>query len=114
MSGGGGGGSSSDNWRVGTGGAGGNDECAITERTVLNSPNAAVVGTLSVGDVLDIVLETQPRNRLVANTQQGQTAGSITSTRIVDIIECIQNGSSYEAEVLSINAGKVEVEIRLV
>lgn len=114
MSGGGGGGSSSEDWRgPGGGGGAGDDKCAIVERTVLNSPNAAVVGGLNVGDILEVELETQPRSRLVAKTANGQVAGAITSTSIVVIIECIQDGSAYEAEVLAVNAGKVEVEIRL-
>lgn len=114
MSGGGGGGSSGEDWRGSGGGASaGDDKCAITERTVLNSPVPDVVAGLSKGDILSVELETQPRNRLVAKTMVGAVAGAITSTRIVDIIECIQAGSAYEAEVLSVNAGKVEVEIRL-
>ncbi len=114
MSGGGGGGSSSDDWRGAASGSGsGEDKCAIVERTVLNSPNPAVVAGLNVGDVLLVELETQPRSRLVAKTADGATAGAITSTSIVDIIECIQNGSAYVAEVLAVNAGKVEIEIRL-
>lgn len=112
MSGGGGGGSSSDSWRIGGGGASGDDKCAITERTVLNSPNAAVVSSLTVGAVLRVDLETQPRQRLVAKTTQNGIAGAITSARIVDIIECIQEGVSYEAEVIAVNGGKVEIEIR--
>lgn len=114
MSGGGGGGSSSEDWRgPGTGSASGDDKCAIVERTVLNSPDPAIVAGLSVGEILLVELETQPRSRLVAKTAAGAIAGAVTSTSIVDIIECIQNGSVYEAEVLAINAGKVEIEIRL-
>ena len=114
MSGGGGGGSSSDDWRIPSVGLGaGDDKCAIVERTILNSPNPSVVAGLIVGNILMIALETQPRSRLVAKTSAGVVAGAITSTRIVDIIECIQNGSAYEAEVLAINSGKVEIEIRL-
>lgn len=114
MSGGENGGSSSEDWRgPGIGAASRDDKCAIVERTVLNSPNPTVVAGLNVGDILQVELETQPRSRLVAKTTVGATAGAITSTSIVDIIECIQNGSAYEAEVLAINSGKVEIEIRL-
>lgn len=114
MSGGGCGGSSSDDWRgTGGGSVAGDDKCAIVERTVLNSPVPAIVAGLNVGDILTVELETNPRSRLVAKTVAGASAGAITSTSIVDIIECIQNGSAYVAEVLAINAGKVEIEIRL-
>lgn len=113
MSGGDGGGVNDGSWRIGSGSPAGEDKCEITERTVLNSPVAAVVSTLNVGDVLLVQLVTIPRSRLTAVTAQGQIAGAITATRIVDIIECIQNGSAYEAQVLSINAGRVGIEIRL-
>ena len=114
MSGGGGGGSGSEDWRgPGVGAASGDEKCAIVERTVLNSPDPTVVASLNVSDILQVELETQPRSRLVAKTATGSTAGAITSTSIVDIIECIQGGSAYEAEVLAINTGKVEIEIRL-
>lgn len=115
MSGSGGGGTNDDSWRIIGGSPAGEDNCTITEQTILNSPNAAIVATLTIGQILSIVLvQVGLRSRLEAVTiPQGQTAGAITSTRMVDIIECIQDGSTYEAEVISINAGRVGVEIRL-
>lgn len=115
MSGGGGGGSSSENWRGQAVGPGAEDDkCAIVEKTVLNSPNPTVITDLRVGNVLWVELEdAQSRRRLVVKTEVGDIAGAITSTRIADIIECIQKGFSYKAEVLAINAGRVEIEIRL-
>lgn len=120
MSGGGGGGSSFDEWRSpagggsgggGAGGGGGVDKCAIVERTILNSPVQSVVGALTVGTNLLVELETNPRKRVVVKTMQGAIAGAITSARLVDIIECLQGGYSYGAVVLSINGGRIEVEI---
>ena len=114
MSGGDSGGSSSDEWRsVGGRGGGGTDKCAITERTILNSPVPTVVATLQVGDILLVELETHPRKRVVAKTNANLVAGAITSVNLVDIIECIQSGSVYEAEVLSITGGRIDIEIRL-
>ena len=106
--------SDSDSWRTaGSDGSGvsGADKCAITERTVLASPVPAVIANLKVGDILTVDLETTPRTRVVVK-QLGQTAGALTSARLVDIIECLRNSFSYEAEVLSINGGKIEIEIR--
>lgn len=114
MSGGGGGGDSNDEWRSKLGGGvGGKDKCALVELTVLNSPVAAVVSGLSVGDILNVELETSPRNRIVVrDVKTGGVAGAITSPRLVDFIECIQGGYAYEAEVKSITGGRVEIEIR--
>lgn len=121
MSGGSGSGSGFDDWRSssdgskggGSGGSGGGaDKCAIFERAVLASPVPAVVGTLNPGDPLTVELETTPRNRVVVKTAAGAVVGAITSVRLVDMIECISEGYSYAAEVVSISGGRVEVDIR--
>jgi hypothetical protein len=70
------------------------------------------VATLSVGDILLVELETSPRNRVVVKTTAGLVAGAVTSAHLVEMIECMQASYQYEAEVLSVTAGKVEVEIR--
>jgi hypothetical protein len=93
------------------GGGGGTDKCAIYETTVLASPVATVVATLNIGDTLTVGLETSPRNRVVVRTMAGEVAGAITSVQLVDMIECMQGGYAYEAEVKSINGGRVEIEI---
>lgn len=112
MSGSGGGGG--DDWRPndGPGQGEGVGICAVTERTVLNSPNAAVIATLGIGSMLDVRLETAP-TRLVAQAPSGAIAGAITTTRLVTFIRCIGEGNVYVAEVLSISGGRVDVEIRL-
>lgn len=111
----GGGGSdrgSSGDWRQPSAGASGSDKCAISEKTILNSPDRAVVSTLKVGMALEVRLETTPRKRLVAVAANSKIAGSITSARLVDFIECIESGSEYLADVLGVQGGRVEVEIR--
>lgn len=90
----------------------GGDECNIVERTVLNSPVAEVIETTRVGDVFQLALEAEPRTRVVAKTPDGQTAGAITSPSLADIIECIQSGNSFEAEVTAVAGGRVEIEVR--
>lgn len=112
MSGGGDGGNAGD-WRPRPEvGGGGEDRCAIVERTILNSPVAAVIANLAAGDMLDISLDMGPPRRVIATNQQGAVAGAITSPRLVDIIECLQGGYVYLAEVLSVQGGRVEIEIR--
>lgn len=126
MSGGSSSGSGFDDWRTrdggtkptspkgggdGGGAGGGADRCAIYETTVLASPVATVVATLSVGDTLTVALETSPRNRIVVRTNTGAVAGAITSVNLVEMIECMQAGFAYEAEVKSISGGRIEVEI---
>lgn len=125
MSGSGGGGGSDDesrNWRPvssvppvegagGDGRPGGNgaNPCMFTELAVLASPNAQVIGNLVAGTVLAVLLQENPL-RVVA-VHQGAIAGSITSARLADIIECIRRGQAYEARVTQIAGALVRVEI---
>ena len=113
MSGGGGGGSSRDKWRpeVQDGGVG-EDKCDITERTILSSPDPEVVKRLNKNEVLTIELEGRDLERLVAKTDDGDIAGTITSEGMPDIAECIRAGFEYGAEVLSVDGGRVEVMVQ--
>jgi hypothetical protein len=125
MSGSGGGGGNTNDWRPAStisnavggeaGGAGdggpqvGSNPCLFTEVTNLASPNITVVNTLTVGSVLTVVLQNAPL-RVVAMAGAA-TAGSITSARLPDIIQCLRSGQRYEARVTQINGGAVTVEI---
>ena len=95
----------------GGGGGGSLDECAFTEITILSSPDQAVVADLSVGDVLAVVMETQPVPRLVVMNGNHRIAGSITSAKLLDMMECIRRGYNYAATVREIAGGRVTIEI---
>jgi hypothetical protein len=96
-----------------TSGGAGFDCSTLVERTYLNSPVAAVVSSLMVGDVLDVQLQTgSPAPSLLAVHSSGATAGSLTPPRLPQIIDCIQQGFTYVAVVQQINGGQVTVEIR--
>ena len=113
MSGPGGGGSSRDEWRPGIPDGGiGEDECDISELTILSSPNSQVVNTLTENKVLTIELEGQDPQRLVAKTEDGGVAGAITSKEMPKIAECIRAGFDYEAVVRSVDGGRVEVMVQ--
>jgi hypothetical protein len=125
MSGTGGGG---DTWRpqpkpapknkAGDGSSGGgevppDDPCNIIETTALNSPNRTVVSTLRTGDLLTLVFQVGPPQRLVAEQSRGVVAGSITSPSMLHIIQCItQGGHTYVAEVLSVRGAICQVRVR--
>lgn len=111
MSGGGGGGSPS---YTGGGGEADDEFCDITEKTTLNSPNPAAISGLTAGQILLVNLQTAPVQRLEAVDNSGTTVGAITSTRVLRIIKCINAGYSYEAEVLSVSGGRVDVEVRMI
>ena len=124
MSGSGGGGS--DTWRPtpitpnkptgGDGGGGGGepDPCALVEVTNLNSPNRAVLATLRQGDLLEVVFQAGPPQRLLAQQPTGAIAGSITSPSMLQIIQCITTrGVSYVAEVLSVRGAICQVRVQV-
>jgi hypothetical protein len=96
---------------AGGGGGGDDDPCNIVEIVPLNSPQPAVVATLSVGGVLDVNLNKQGPNPVLEVLANGQRAGALTHRNHVRIIACIDAGRAYRAVVVSIRGGSVEVRI---
>jgi hypothetical protein len=100
---------------VGSGGAGENRDCtAIFDRTVLNSPQQEVLETLESGDVLTLRIEELGNGRMavVAVTEDGDIAGSITSATVAKLKVCLESGFKFIAIVESIENGKCVVNIR--
>ncbi len=97
---------------IGTG-TGAGDPCVIEEVTTLNSISPPGLRVVRVGDVLDVVFVSGPPKRLIAQLGGGQLVGSITSRSMLQIIECIQNGRQYSADVLTIQGGACQVRVRL-
>lgn len=94
------------------GNAGGGSFCDIVERTRVNSVIRTVLVTLRHGDLLSIVYDAGPPKRLVLQTTSGMRLGSITSPSLPGLIQCILAGNTYVAEILLIQGGICEVEIR--
>jgi hypothetical protein len=80
-------------------------------KTVLNSPNPPVVSALSSGDQLDVVLDTTGGKKKALALWKGQTAGSITSDLLPQLLRCLEAGHVFKAEVITANAGRVEVHV---
>lgn len=87
------------------------DPCNITEVTTLNSVDRNVLAGLRPNDRLAVAFQAGPPQRLVAQTQAGATAGSITSPSMLQIIQCIQAGHNYDAVVLSMRGAQCQVRI---
>lgn len=97
----------------GSGGVVSGDPCVIEELTSLNSVSPIALRNVRTGALLDVVFLAGPPQRLVAQDSAGQIVGSITSRSMLQIIECIQNGRQYVAEVLGIQGGSCQVRVRL-
>lgn len=85
-------------------------DCNIVERTPLNSPKPAVVGTLVPSDVLDVDFD--PTGTTVVAKKGGAIAGSLTPHNLAELIDCMSRGRKYKAIVLKVSGGLVELEIR--
>jgi hypothetical protein len=86
--------------------------CAnLSFNTVLGSPKLTVLATLRVGHVLELELMSMPTKIVAAKTSAGNVAGTIT-TQVPKLIECIENGSSFEAEVTQITGPQCNVLVR--
>jgi hypothetical protein len=83
----------------------------IAFRATLNSPQPAVIATLKVGDVLDVVLQTVPTNAVIAEFN-GLLAGALTGTQVNALVNCLQNGYQYNATVVSISGGHCVIAVR--
>lgn len=101
------GGSGSGGWRPTTP----SSPCErVRFRAEVNSPQPEVISTLVVGHVLDVALWTAPAIAVVV-LYQGAFAGALTGTQVNGLIECLQNGFTYSASVVSISGGKCTVEV---
>lgn len=84
----------------------------LSQLTTLNSPQREVLKMLNRNDLLEICLERGERSVIVEARKDGQLAGTITFTRIQKLVECIESGYSYVAEVLEVKGGACKVRVR--
>lgn len=92
------------------GGAGGGaDSCILRFNTVLASPVPAEVAALSIGDVLVVLIQDAPP-AVTACQPDGTIVGGITQ-EVLRLRTCIQQGHTYEATILSISGGAVQVQV---
>ncbi|MDQ8014953.1 MAG: hypothetical protein REI96_21080 [Flavobacterium nitrogenifigens] len=91
------------------------------ERTKFNCASTIITTTVSsliikvlekrkIGDVLEVILG--KNDSLLLEDGDGEILGAILHLNTSDIVECIKNGTSYEAEILSINSPACRVRIK--
>lgn len=95
----------------GGGGGAANDPClSLRLRRNLEGPVPGVADGLQVGEVVPIVLIAGDPPIVVVNDVVGTTAGSIVPT--FRLLECLQQGIAFEADVLSTDGGFIQLEVR--
>lgn len=79
-------------------------------RTNVSSIDLAVLAKHKQGDILEVVIN--QNDALILEDGNGETLGAILHSNTPDIIDCIKQGATYEAEILKINTPACQVEIR--
>lgn len=86
--------------------------CQQVRTAPLNSPQPAVVGALKQNDRLFVHLDKSTgRAILQVRDATGAVAGSLTFLGHLYLIDCIEQGHSYEAVVTGISGGNVQLRI---
>lgn len=86
----------------------------LSQQTVLNSPNRNALRSVKKGDELDVTVNKSGRAPVVHALHNGQVVGSITSAIIQRLVECIEEGHEYVAEVTeNVQGGACKVLVRI-
>ena len=83
----------------------------ISFRAVINSPQPAVIAILQPGAILQVKHQTLPTNAVIVE-YAGQLVGALTGTKINQLINCLLDGFSFEAEVVEVRGGTCIVDVR--
>lgn len=106
MSGSGGGGGSFDSGEV---------DCVVLRFTTqLASPQAHIVATLVIGQVLDVGIVTLQAGQVLVAQVNGATVGALVGTYAKRLRECVLSHHTYNATVVKLNGGQVTVEVEYV
>jgi len=80
--------------------------------TQLSSPKDNVVDAINVGDLLAVDVQTVNSQAVVVVFHNGQIAGGIAAPQVQRLRECISQGTTYTAHVMSKNDGQVRIRIK--
>lgn len=88
------------------------DSCdLLVIETQLGSPKEEVVNTIKAGDVLDVTVQSMGAISVVVILHEGQVAGGVAAPEVQKLRECIAQGTTYEATVISKNDGQLRIRI---
>ena len=100
----------------GGGGGGGrvNDETPCDRLrfdALLTNPQPGTVGTVTVNEVLDILLNTLQNVLVVEVRKHDQLVGGLAGPDATRLRNCMNEGHQYNAVVLLVNGGQVRVRV---
>jgi len=87
---------------------------SLVIETLLSSPKPSVVANLSLGAILLVQTQQSGGVTVVVLLYQNEVAGGLASPQVARLRECIEQGTQYQANVISISNGQVRVRIKAV
>lgn len=82
----------------------------ISIKTSIMSPDPEVLASLKENDILSISLQTVT-GPIIATTTSGRILGSVFITKLTDLINCLNEGHSFQAVILAISGGVCQILI---
>ena len=79
-------------------------------KTYVSSIDLVVLGKHKLGDILDVVIG--KNDTLLLEDGNGEILGAILHLNTSDIIDCIKEGATYEAEIIKVNTLACQIEIK--
>ena len=86
------------------------DCAALRFSALLSSTSAEAAAALAIGETLDVTVQTTPVRAIVARTVGGDYVGAIT-TRVRELLRCLQQQVRFQATVVSVTGGDVRVDV---
>jgi hypothetical protein len=83
----------------------------LSFRSAVNSPKPAALKGIKEGTVLIVELQSIPTTAVVVK-HKAIEVGALTGAKIASLINCLQNGYRFKADVVSITGGNCQVEVR--
>jgi len=88
------------------------DSCdSLFIETQLSSPKEEVINNIKEGDILDVNVHQMGTTSVVVVLHAGQIAGGVAAPQLQKLRECIVQGTTYGATVISKNDGQVRIRI---
>jgi hypothetical protein len=84
----------------------------LSFQATLNSPQAPVLAQLQIGSILDVGLGSSGSS--IEVRFKGQLAGSVTGTKVAQLINCINSGFTFRAVVVTLSGGQCLLRIEVV
>jgi rRNA processing protein Krr1/Pno1 len=81
----------------------------LSFQATLNSPKASVLAQLQEGSVLEVELDSSGKS--VEVLFKSQVAGSVTGSKVAQLINCLTSGFTFRAVVVTLTGGQCLLRI---